>query len=405
MLYLIVLSFNDVKERFLNLLTPGDKYLVIEILNHHLQATVIRADLQTKQLRIIKNYVSEIEKLDPGLIAKEAGKILKKIRKPSSYRIILSLDPRLATTIYSTVPLVREKAGEVIDEADADNLISQAVWRFFDRQRIKIADKMDIEETDVLLTDVRIRGVKVDGHRVINPIGFKAKSVEIYFSQTFLARDLLRSLREILPLEKVVLVAEAGTVLTHSLSRVLNLDQIFLVNIFPDQTVLYSASPARFSHLDNYPWGQNNLLTALGGQLAVGPATARRIIDLHNENHGSPIFLKRLEGILLNELQIFLNGLESIVDQRAALIFLNPYFNLPLLALSSRLQNRSNRDFQIVSLSTGADMEKFGFKVKLKKSAPIKNLANILAVFWEISSWPKEDKLSHLAKRRARWLS
>lgn len=388
-----------------NLFSFGEKYLVVEILNHYLQVTALRVDLEAKQLRVVRNYISELERLDPVLISKEIGKILKKIRKPAGYKIILNLDSQLATTVYSSIPLVREKAGEIIDEADADNLISQAIWRFFDRQRIKIADKMGAEEIDILLTDVRIRGVKVDGHKVINPIGFRAKSVEVFFSQTFLTRDFLRALREVLPLEKVVLVGEAGTVLAHSLSRILNQGHLFLVNVFFGKTVLYAASPARFSHLDNYQWGQNNLLKALDEQLAVESITGRRIIDLHNEDRGSPLFLKRLENILMNELRIFLNGLESIINQDSAQIFINSYFNLPNLVFSPRLHSRSDRGFRLISLSTGFDMEKFGFKVKFKKSAVIKNLANLLAVFWELSSLPKEDKLSHLAKRRARWLS
>jgi hypothetical protein len=404
-LCLKVLDFNKIKEYIFNLFSLGEKYLVVEILNHYLQVTVLRADFELKQLRIVRNYFSEIEQLDPVLISKEIGKIFKKIRKPASYRIILNLDSRLATTIYSSVPLVRERAGEVIDEADADNLISQAIWRFFDRQRIKIADKMDVDEMDLLLIDVRIRGVKVDGHKVISPLGFKAKSVEVYFSQTFLARDFLRALREVLSLEKVVLVAEAGTILAHSLSKIFNQEYLFLVNIFPDQTVLYSVSPARFSHLDNYSWGQNNLLRALGDRLAVEPAIARQIIDLHNEDRGSPLFLKRLESVLIAELQLFLNGLESIINRDSAQVYFNSYFKLPNSAFSPRLYSRSNRNFRVVSLSTGFDMENFGFKVKLKKSIVIKNLANLLSVFWELNSFPKEDKLSYLAKRRARWLS
>lgn len=405
MLCLKVLNYNSIFERFSSLFSPGDKYLFIEILNHYIQTTTLRVNFEKKQIRIIKNQVRHFEAFNTLDILKETGLLLKKIRKLPSYKIVLSLDPKLATTIYSSVPLIRQRPGEIIDEADIDNLVSQAIWRFFDRQRVKIARKMDIDDIDVLLSDVRMRGIKIDGHKVLNPIGFKAKSVEFSFSQTFIVRDFLRGLREILSLEKIVFVTEAGSVLANAAFNLLKPNHLFLIKIFPSQTILYSAAPGRLAHLDNYNWGQNNLIGALQDQLAVDEEVAKQIIDLHNENKASPIVLRRLENILVKELQIFVNGLESIIDKESAKVLLNPYFNLPTLIFSQRFQGRLNKSLRFSHLSTDLITDNFGFAVKFKKPAKVKNLLTILAAFLEIDSLPKDDKLNYLAKRRVRWLS
>ena len=176
---------NKVIHIFSQLFLKGDKYVVIELLDHYIQVTVLRTDFKTKQITITRAFSEEIPEFNAVSALKEARRILKKISGLKKYKIILSLDSSFATTMYSSVSLVRTNPKDVIDEADLDNLISQAIWRFFDKHRFRVAQKMNVDEVDVLLTDVRIRDIRIDGHRVVNPIGFKSKAVEIFFSQTF----------------------------------------------------------------------------------------------------------------------------------------------------------------------------------------------------------------------------
>ncbi len=390
---------------------PGEKYLVIEILDHYIQATALKARLeenpaskQKGELLVVKNWERPLANVSAPEALKEAAALLKKVGNLSGYKIILSLDSRLATTIYSSTPLVRQKPNEVIDEPDIDNLVSQAIWRFFDRQREKIAKKMGIEDTDVLLSDVRIRGIKIDGHKVINPIGFKAKSVEFYFSQTFVVRDLIRGLREILPMDQVALVAETGTVLAHAALKILAPEHLFLANLFPGQTVIYTASPGKLRYLDRYGWGQNNLISHLKNNLMLGPEITQTVIGLYNNNKASPLFLRRLENILIKELQFFFHGLESVVDRDQTKVYLNPYFDLPAVTFSQRCQARLGRALKICPLSADLLSEKFGFEIKFNKSAKVKNLLTVLAALSELSSLSQDEKLGHLVKRRVRWL-
>ncbi len=406
-----MLNLQNIKESFLNLFYPGEKYLVVEILDHYIQAAALKARLeenpaskQKGELMIMKVWQRPLRNLSAPEALKETAALLKKVGKLSGYKIILSLDSRLATTIYSSIPLVRQNPNEAIDEPDIDNLVSQAIWRFFDRQREKIAKKMGVEDIDVLLSDVRIRGIKIDGHKVINPIGFKAKSVEFYFSQTFVVRDFIRGLREMLPMEQVAFVAEIGTVLANAALKILSTDHLFLANLFPSQTVIYTASPGKLGYLDRYGWGQNNLISHFKNNLFLEPEITRTVIDLYNKSKTSPLFLRRLENILIKELQIFLYGLESVVDKEQAKVYLNPYFDLPAVTFSQRCQARLTKPLKICPLSSELSTEKFGFDVKFNKSVKAKNLLTILAMFAELGSLSQDEKLGHLVKRRVRWL-
>src|SRR3989338_8793274 len=170
---------------FNNIFVKRESFLVIEVLPDFTRISLLFGDLERKELEFIRSKTSA------GRDYESLRRALKSFGKLSRQKIILSLDSDLAATIYSSVALVRENPRDPIDENDLDNLISQAVWKFFDRQRAKVAAKIGVNDFDVLLADVRIGSIKLDDHRVVNPIGFRARTIEVQLSQTFTARALI----------------------------------------------------------------------------------------------------------------------------------------------------------------------------------------------------------------------
>lgn len=403
MVYLKVLGFN-IREQLSRTFFKGDNYILIEILNHYVQVTVFKASLERKKILVLRNFIQPVPDFAAFPVLHATKNLLGNIRNLKKYKIILSFDSGFATTIHSSTSLVRSHQKEVIDEADLDNLISQAIWRFFDRNRLKVAQKMNIDDVDVILSDVRIRGIKLDGHKIVNPIGFKAKSVEIFFSQTFLTREVMRGIRDLLPKENVVLIAETGTAMSHVLSRISESDRFLVANLFPNQTSVYSAVGGRLAHLDSFEWGEDNMHHSLFRHLRVDPEVAQAIVSHYSESNTSQNFLRRFENILLRELQIFANGLESLADKEVSEVYVNSFFRVPPIVFSDRFQNRFQKSLRLVSLSTQLITEKLGYEVQFKKSVKIKNLVTFLAVFSEINFLPQNDKMSHLANRRVRWL-
>jgi len=393
-------------KRIINSLTVKDpNFLVIEVINHYLQITLIKADFSCKNILICKNWIKELKSLEVQYLLKEIRKVLKRIPKNPDLNIILNLDSNLALTIYSSVSLIRPKSKELIDEADLDNLISQAIWRFFDKQRPKAAKKMGVEEIDVLLADVRIRGVKVDGHKVVNPLGFKAKSVEIYLSETLAVRDFIRGVRELTSSNKIIFVSEAGTTLSHALLNSVNENKsLFLVNLFPNQTAVFHASVGHLYHIDNFDWGGNSLLQNLNNNFKLDDVVSRTLIEIYNKNGGSPYLIKKLENIFMEECQILANGIESLAPETGN-VYINPYFNFPSCLVSERFESKFNKNFKIRLLSTDEVMKKMGFTIQFSKSVKeIKNLSTLSSVLLEVFYMPKNEKINYLANRRVRWL-
>jgi len=382
----------------------GDKYVVIEVLNHYIQVTVLRTDFKHKQITVTRTFYKELSEFDPATALKEVKKILKKITGLKNYKIVLSLDALFATTMYSSVSLVRTNPKEVIDEADLDNLISQSIWRFFDKHRFKIAQKMNVDEVDVLLTDVRIRDIRIDSHRVVNPIGFKAKSVEIFFSQTFVAREFMRELRELLPRENIELIIEAGTALAHVLSHARGSSDFYVANLFPGHTAVYAADNQRFGHHDRFDWGGNDLKKYLSRYLHLGPEAAESTIKSYSEDNASGNFLRKFEAMLVQELSVFANGIESVVDAGPAEVYVNSFFNVPPVIFTGRFQNRFEKPVRLLSLSPSFITEKLGYEIQYKTSETVRNPLILVGSILELTLLPQNDTMSHLANRRVRWL-
>ena len=104
-------------------------------------------------------------------------------------REILDLDSRSAATIFSFIKIPRDNPREELGMVELENCLSQAIWKMFDGIRERISERLNVDGADLLLTDARVIGIKVDGHQIINPSGFTGKELEILLSVTMVRRD------------------------------------------------------------------------------------------------------------------------------------------------------------------------------------------------------------------------
>ncbi len=371
-----------------------DRFLVVEILENNNRASYIKANFASKELRVLKTAS-----------APDLKKLLNNFRRLKKYKIILGLDSHLASTIYSSAVIVRDNYKDLINEPELDNLISQAIWKFFDRQRGKVAAKMGVTDLDILLADVKIRGVKLDGHKVVNPAGFKAKTVEIQFSQTFLRRDFLNSLKDILPINQVVLMSENGTAYSNVLAKS-NLENDFLLaNIYNAKTSLFLTDGNQNNYWYRFSWGEENIHRSLSEDLAVDPDIAKEIIAKYAANDSSPAFRRRLEVLLMKEFHMLARGLNSALKRLdTKVVYVHPFFELPNL-FSASFKNNFDRPITLKLLSADLISENLGFDIKFKNTEDGNKIFGLLAMLMEWYLAPREDKMSKLANRRVRWLS
>ncbi|MDP2695773.1 MAG: hypothetical protein Q8O87_00800 [bacterium] len=397
-----------IKEEYnkvLSLIKNGNRFLVIEILNHELKATLIKADFTKRTFNFIKSKSEPIESADYNYenIAAKLEEILSVFGKLQRFKILLNLDPRLATTIYSGVALVRDNNKDPIDDGDLDNLISRAIWGFFDRHRSKVAAKLGINDLDVILSDVQVNGIKLDGHKVINPIGFQAKSVELQLSLTFTVRDLINRIKNILPKENIVFISEDGSAWSHLLSGISESDRFILANVFLEETTLFSVHGSALGYLDTFDWGKANLSRALMDKLSVNKITAERILEKYSVSDASPTFIKKLESLIIDELTLLIKGLEHAMGKAdVRQVYLNPFFAMPPVVFSNYFKNKFSKSIKLKHVHNGLVSQKFNHELKLK-DANHNAVATLTGVLMG-GAMARNEHISKIAKRRIRWL-
>lgn len=380
-----LLAFFDKKEKF----------LVVELFSHGSRVSSLTVDAANKKAYLDRLVVSE------SVSMREA---LSKFRRLPQYKIMVSLPPKLATTVYSGVSILRDRPRDPIDEADLDNLLSQAVWKFFDRYRATAAKKMGAVDIDVLLTDVRVSQIRLDGHRVVNPIGFKAGTIEVQMNQTFTTRAAMHELKEALPIANIVLITESGTAGLHVLSRIHKEEDLVMASIFPGETDFFSSNNGRLAYHDQLAWGSDQLGRVLERELAVSAPMARAIMAAAGRGQVSSAVAKKIENILLDELQELVRGLSSAMKKEHRLVYLNAFFDLPPVAFSNSLKRKFDGVVRLGKAGLECISENYQFGLECKESVGQYNLFSIAALLVEHTMLPN-DGLSKIARKRVRWLS
>jgi hypothetical protein len=241
---------------------------------------------------------------------------------------ITELHPDQAVTIFSSVKIAREYPTRALTPVDLENYISQAVWKFFDRCRGEAAERLGIREMDLILSDVRIVGVKIDGHQVINPTGFTGREFEIELSLTVTKGGVT--------IDGSYLV-EGGSMRAHILSKLLGLGRAFFIESGSKTTSVFSINGNDIHHFSSFDWGGDDIIRALGEDvLNLDEYVLRGIYHKYAAGNMSEKLCRRIDKSFYQVFTPFING--ALMNVRNAggmrpdatpLMYFYPHFPVP----------------------------------------------------------------------------
>lgn len=389
--------------KFFRALRRKDHFLVLEILSHASRAISFRVNFDKKKVEMVK--IARIP-VTPGageIFFEALKKLLKSFGRLKSYKVILSLDPTLATTIHSGVLLFRDKPKQPIDDSDLDNRIAQGIWKLFDRGRSRAAAKMKVGDLDVLLTDVKVKKVKLDGHAVVNPLDFRAKTIEINLIQTFSPRNFIAQISKIIPGDQIVLMAENGVLETEILTKITDESNFLLVDLFKDRANIFFRDGSTIAYINTLNWGKENLVQTLSDFFAIKKAVAERILELYLIRQASQNMLKKLERLLGIEFGRLMEQLrEPLKEYNTSLVYLFSFFGVPEFVFGQNFKNQFFPRVNILPVNQDIIIDKLGFEVKMgfNKEDLFPSFSALLGFYF----MPQNDKINTIAKRHARWL-
>jgi len=292
---------------------------------------------------------------------------------------IIDLDSGSAVTLFSFVDISREKPNEEFGVIDLENYISQAIWKLFDKSREDAIGRLGIEEADMILTDARVMGIKIDGHSVINPKGFTGKKLEILLGITMVRRDQFVEDAHLL---------EGGSVRSYLLAKELGFSDAIYVEVKDDKTTLFSVAPTGVTYMSDFDWGEKNILDALQSDLQVLPSAADGIYRKRTEGMVSDHIARRIDKTFYGALEDFTDGLTKAIKDSAssrknklAPVYMRSFFPMPE---GIRRKRFAYNDKRITLLSPVGEED--------------------LSAFVDDEVHDIYDELNQLARRRIKWL-
>lgn len=292
---------------------------------------------------------------------------------------IIELDPEEAATLFSAVQIVRETPHVELGMAELENQISEAIWQLFDRARGEAALRFGVNEVDVLLTDARIMGVKIDGHQVLNPHGFNGKTLELSLVITMVKRESFVPSAYLL---------EGGSVRAYLLAKKHGVDRALYFEVAPSRTAMYVVEPSKISYADGFKWGTGHAVGSVVDELEVSEPAAEEIYRRYVTGEVSPHVKKKLDDVFFGAFSDFVRGAASGIES----VMQGGSRKLPPLYLQS-----------LSPIPNDVHERRFALgkrRVSFQKAEGIGDLADFLKD--EVHSTYAE--LNQLASRRIRWL-
>lgn len=394
--------FEALRERF----EERERFIVVQLFGDALSATSCSVSWQRKRIAFERHAEAAGGWNDTKERAVALRRLAARCGKISRSHVLVAADPAFATTIHSAVSLIREKPQEPIDETELDTMVGHALWKLFDRARSRAARKMGVGDIDVLLSDARVKRIRLDGHRVSNPIGFSAKTVEFQIAELLSVREFMAELRSAFAKAKSIAVAENGVLHAEATAHAHKTDTFLLANVFPDRTDLFFREGAALAFIDSFAWGARRLEQAVGEHFTLSARTAEELLRRALAGEASPVFLRKFERLILGELQLFANGLgRQLADIGAKNVFVNAFGMFPKIVETPSFGRRVSRTAAIRILTPEILLRELGFTFSSSSGSFFPYPFSALAALFSFHFLPRHDKIVETAvARHARWL-
>lgn len=319
-------------------------------------------------------------------------------------RVIIGFHAGLFMTRESVITLRRPDPRATIDESELENLISSGLWKIFSRSQSEIAQKIATPESAVVMLNAFIEQVRVDGHRVVSPVGFPAHTVELTIRYGATSRTIREFLAPLLSGEQEIYVVEIGV---SELSRLTEYEKAcqMLVRVSETKTYVYAASEDGLGHVDTINWGRFSLIHAVMDTFMIDQEQAVAFLSRVERDLTSSLVRKKIEGLLAQEVAVLLKGIEAHIEHiGASQVYVSAPFNLPSVLFKQSGRGRADRAVLVhaIPYNPHSGKDKSALPLSVKPSAS--SLSALCAIAHAAVRFFEPSDLQKIAKRRARWL-
>ncbi len=150
---------------------------------------------------------------------KEAIRIASKQAGMTPNQMVMGIAGEFVKGATTTITYTREDHDAKINLSELRNIVHKLQWKAFAEVRKQLSEETGYPEIDVKLVNTSIVDVRIDGYKVVNPLGFQGKGVQMSIFNSFAPLvhfSALQGIADELDIDLLSIVSEPYAV-AHSL--------------------------------------------------------------------------------------------------------------------------------------------------------------------------------------------
>lgn len=313
--------------------------------------------------------------------------------------IIIAADSSLVVTSVLPVKLVRTAPQSPLTAIELENLLSQAVGRLFNQCRTEASRELKVDDLDTLLVNSQVINFKIDGHNVLNPIGFKARTVEAVLELTLTTRPVFERLKELLDASSGFFFTEIGRSILLMLDKVAKppIQLLMLSAQGSRYFVLHRAAIGHFIQRGAIAWSTTELVQAFSEEFMVSKDVARHMYERYLERDLSKTALQHAKKLVDARVQSLIAALRS--SRLKGTVYGMPDLPLPF-STPHKFKNGTLTEIPLYGI-----LEKVGLAID-RDEWPLDSahLLRYIGPFLEYYYRRDESQINQWLKRHLNWL-
>jgi hypothetical protein len=311
-----------IAEKTKHIISPREKFLVLEVAPQGANALFLSVDEDRKMTveKIVKNV--DLKKFLQSPLRRLSQKSWEGEWLFKSHRkVIVSADSSVATTMPVPLDFARDRAQwkDEVTLTELENLIAQAMAKIFTQCRSEAAKRLGVDDINTILVGAKADRFKIDGHSVMNPIGFAGRKVSLLLELTFTVRDVFENLKQFFNSPDEFFFIETPQAWLLSAARIRELP-LNLISITSSEEADSSAAKLfvfekaggihPILYRETLNWSFDKLFSEIVKALGVGIGEAKKLYRTFRAGELSPNAARAFQKIIRPEIDALLFEIE-----------------------------------------------------------------------------------------------
>lgn len=385
---------------------PGSRYAVFELYAECARCILVSAHGGTIVIENVVVAEAPVRFSSDGY-KRATEELLTKMRIPDDAQLIILFDRNEAVIMQTGLSMQRADWSAEITMPELDNAIRHGVWQVFQQERSGAGKLLHAADLKLRLSDVDVVALRLDGHRVVNPIGFRAQTIDVVLRQTFVRSEPWVQLVSLLPSERIIAVIERSGFWAGCAALIAKTEGIFL-DIGEHQTFIFKLHDGAITFSDSVSWGTAGMFSNITAPLGLPTTMAPTLIGKYAGGLVSSHVGAHIEDALKQEFAVLLHTIEAHRAKRSVPVFVHSIVSLPPLLSHDKLMRKLGAaPYTTLSEKSvnGAAHPVVHYESGVERGGLTPSYDTALALVIRASSATVEALATKTAKQRARWIS